>query len=72
MVSSDDRQASTGGADFARQAEGRSRGLVMEFLAFLRRDKKWWLVPVVALLLLFGTLIMIGGSTLAPFIYALF
>jgi uncharacterized membrane protein YjdF len=40
---------------------------------FLRVRKKVWLLPIVALLLLFGLLIvMTEGSALAPFIYTLF
>jgi hypothetical protein len=49
----------------------------MEFLKelflFLRTRKKYWLVPLILILLLMGVLIVItGGSALAPFIYSLF
>jgi hypothetical protein len=44
-----------------------------EFWAFLRTRKKWWLTPIIVLLVLLGTLIVLTeGSALAPFIYALF
>jgi hypothetical protein len=44
-----------------------------EFWDFLRTRKKWWLTPIVVLLVLLGTLIVLTeGSALAPFIYALF
>jgi hypothetical protein len=44
-----------------------------EFWEFLRTRKKWWLTPIVVLLVLLGTLIVLTeGSALAPFIYALF
>jgi hypothetical protein len=44
--------------------------LCKEFLLFLRQEKKWWLVPLVALLLLLGALILFSGSSvLAPFMY---
>ncbi len=40
---------------------------------FLRERRKWWLVPVVFVLLVLGLLIVLsGGSALAPFIYTLF
>jgi hypothetical protein len=46
---------------------------LMEFWAFLRVRKKWWLTPIVVLLVLLGALIILTeGSALAPFIYALF
>ena len=44
-----------------------------EFLDFLKTSKKWWLVPIVVIMLLLGLLIILTeGSALAPFIYALF
>ena len=49
----------------------------MDFLkdiwAFLRERKKWWLLPVIAVLVLVGALIILsGGSAVAPFIYTVF
>jgi hypothetical protein len=47
--------------------------LLREFLGFLRKEKKWWLVPLVVVLLLLGTLlVLVEGSAVAPFIYTLF
>jgi hypothetical protein len=44
-----------------------------EFWTFLRVRKKWWLAPIVLMLLLLGLLIGLSeGSALAPFIYSLF
>ncbi len=40
---------------------------------FLRTRKKFWLLPLILVLLLFGALIVFtGGSAIAPFIYTLF
>jgi hypothetical protein len=40
---------------------------------FLRERKKFWLAPVILVLILLGVLIVFGGgSALAPFIYTLF
>lgn len=48
-------------------------GTVSEILEFLGKEKLWWLIPPIAILLIFGVLIMIGhGSVIAPFIYPLF
>jgi len=49
----------------------------MEFLkdlwGFLKERKKFWLLPLIIILLLFGALIVFtGGSAIAPFIYTLF
>lgn len=49
----------------------------MEFLKdmwlFMRERKKFWLAPLIVVLLLLGLLIVLGGSSaLAPFVYTLF
>ncbi len=51
-----------------------SKGRVLaEFLRFLRQEKKYWLVPIVMALVLFGLLMVFSQSTaIAPFIYTLF
>ena len=47
--------------------------LLREFWAFLRIRKKFWLAPIIFMLLLLGALIFFTGSSpLAPFIYTLF
>lgn len=52
----------------------RSRvGIAMELVKFLWTNKLWWMIPMVVLLLAFGTLIVVGQhSAIAPFIYTLF
>jgi len=51
-----------------------SKGSVLgEFLLFLRQEKKYWLVPIAIVFVLFGLLIVFSqSSALAPFIYTLF
>jgi len=49
----------------------------MDFLkdlwAFVKERKKFWLIPIIIILLMLGLLIVFGGSSaLAPFIYTLF
>ena len=47
--------------------------ILREFWEFLRIRKKFWLAPIVAILVLLSLLIVLTqGSALAPFIYALF
>ena len=58
--------------DFARQAEESSVGIVREFCDFLLESKKWWLTPIVVVLLLLGVLVLLSGTASAPFIYTLF
>jgi Family of unknown function (DUF5989) len=46
---------------------------ISEFWAFLRIRKKFWLLPVFIVMVLFGGLIVLTkGSAVAPFIYTLF
>jgi hypothetical protein len=41
-----------------------------EFLLFLKQEKKWWLIPLVVILLVLGALIVFSsGSVLAPLMY---
>jgi hypothetical protein len=44
--------------------------LFKEFLLFLKQEKRWWLAPLVVVLLILGALIVFSsGSVLAPFMY---
>lgn len=46
---------------------------IAEFLEFLRARKKFWLLPLVVLMLVFGGLVVLTkGSAIAPFIYTIF
>lgn len=47
--------------------------LMRELWAFMRVRKKWWLFPIIIMLLLVGSLLVFAqGSALAPFIYTVF
>jgi len=46
---------------------------LLEFLNFIKVRKKYWLIPILFFLVLFGGLIVLSqGSAVAPFIYTLF
>lgn len=46
---------------------------ILELWAFMKERKKFWLLPIFIVMLLFGTLIVLTqGSAVAPFIYTLF
>ena len=48
-------------------------GFVRELWLFMRVRKKYWLLPALLLLAVFGALIVLSpGSAVAPFIYTLF
>jgi len=47
--------------------------VLSEFVQFLAQEKKYWLVPIVIVFVLFGLLIVFSqSSAVAPFIYTLF
>jgi|TARA_Y100000816_G_C25969583_1_gene505933 hypothetical protein len=46
---------------------------IKEFYSFLKERKKYWLLPIIIILALFGALIVLSqGSVVAPFIYTIF
>lgn len=47
--------------------------LLKDLWGFIKERKKYWLVPLIIVLLLMGVLIVFsGGSAIAPFIYTIF
>lgn len=56
---------------FDRLAEQRGPGLLRQLFDFALENKKWWLIPIIIVLLLVAVFIFISG-TAGPFIYPLF
>ena len=52
--------------------DGSDGGFINEFILLLKHNKKWWITPIIVCLLLFGILIILAGTSTAPFIYTLF
>jgi len=47
--------------------------LMSELWGFMKERKKWWLLPVILVMVVIGTLLVFAqGSALAPFIYTIF
>ena len=59
-------------SDIAQLSKGRRQTLVSEFWDFLKHNKKWWLLPILLVVLLLGMLVFLSGSGAAPFVYTLF
>lgn len=73
MSSDPKKTPSTDAERFAREASQHQRGGVLaELWDFLKHNKKWWLIPIVLVLLIVGVLVVLGGTAAAPFIYTLF
>ena len=50
----------------------RRKGAFAELVHLLGQNKKWWLLPIVIVVVLFGVLVFLSGTAAAPFIYTLF
>jgi Family of unknown function (DUF5989) len=59
-------------SDFGRAASERPTTFIGEFWRFLRHNKKWWLIPIIATLLLVAVLILLAGTGAGPLVYTLF
>jgi hypothetical protein len=46
--------------------------LLKDFWFFLIREKRWWLTPILVILVLLGLLMWLSSTAVAPFIYTLF
>jgi hypothetical protein len=57
------------GEEFRRHAEQSPPSMPAEFLDFLLHNKKWWLTPIILVLLLVGLLAVFAATGVAPFIY---
>ena len=48
------------------------QGAVSQLWRFIASNRKWWLVPILVVVLGVGVLLILGGTGAAPFIYTLF
>ena len=58
--------------EFNAESQQKRGSLIIEFWCFLKTNKKWWLLPILIVLLFLGLIVILGGTSLAPFIYPLF
>ena len=58
--------------EFEAQSQQKEPGIVREFWDFLRDNKKWWLIPILVVLLLIGVLVILAGTGAGPFLYTFF
>ena len=52
--------------------DGKNVHVIGELWQFVRATGKWWLVPILVVLLLLGIVIVLSGTGYAPFLYTLF
>ena len=58
--------------EFERAGAQKESSLAGEFIGMLKQNKKYWLIPIVVGLVVFGLIVILGGTAAAPFIYSLF
>jgi len=58
--------------EFEQLSQQKRTTLMGEFIEFLKHNKKWWLLPIILILLAMGLLVFLSSSAIAPFIYPLF
>ncbi len=58
--------------DFERAAKEERKSFLREYIDFLGTSKKYWMIPLVIVLLALALIIVLGGTAAAPFIYTLF
>ena len=66
---SEEKSETENKTEFEQLGEEKQLSLVQEFVLFLREEKKWWLIPIIAVLALTSVLSLLGGSL--PFIYTI-
>ena len=59
-------------SEFEKAGPRKEASFLREFWDFLRVNRKWWLLPLVLVLLLAGLLFLAAGTGAAPFLYTLF
>lgn len=58
--------------EFEKAARQKQGSLMAEFMGFLSESKKYWLLPLIVVLLLLTGLLILTSTAAAPFIYTLF
>ncbi len=68
----DEGKPESAAEEFARESATKQPGFLTDLLQFMIHNKKWWLTPIILVLVLFGLLVILGGTAIAPFLYPVF
>ena len=58
--------------EFEKASQGKQGNLISEFIGFLKQNKKFWLLPLIIVMLALTALLILSSTAAAPFIYTLF
>ena len=68
----DNQEGPAATSEFEQLGDGQQMSLPAEFWLFIKEEKKWWLTPIIVVLLGVGALVALTSTGAAPFIYTLF
>jgi hypothetical protein len=71
-MSAEHKPSPDSSAAFQQEAGAARTGIVAEFWDFLKHSKKWWLLPVIVMMVALGALVALTSTGAGAFIYALF
>jgi hypothetical protein len=58
--------------EFEKASQKKQGNLLSEFMGFLKQNRKFWLLPLILVMLALAALLILSSSFAAPFIYTLF
>lgn len=58
--------------EFEKMGEEKRLTLLQEFAVFIMENKKWWLIPILAVMFFVGLVVVLSSTGLAPFVYTIF
>jgi hypothetical protein len=67
-----EKKDSTTGSEFTRQATAKRSSFLSDYVYLVKRNRKWWMLPLMGILLGFGLLMVLASTGAAPFIYTMF
>jgi hypothetical protein len=67
-----EKDDSKGASEFARQAGTKRSSLLSDYLYLVKTNRKWWMLPLMGLLLAFGLLMVLVSTGAAPFLSTMF
>ncbi|MDG2129882.1 MAG: DUF5989 family protein [Fuerstiella sp.] len=68
----DNHEVPVAASEFEQLPDLQQMSLPAEFWLFIKEEKKWWLTPIILVLLGVGALVALTSTGAAPFIYTLF
>ncbi|RIK65135.1 MAG: hypothetical protein DCC65_13225 [Planctomycetota bacterium] len=68
----DDKKSSAQANEFMREGQAARTSFLSDFVHLIKENRKWWMLPLVLMLVAFGALMILASTGAAPFIYTLF